>query len=92
MDIALAHNTKWLHWLTTEIRALGLYVTPSVGNFLLVHFNSDKSAPMADAFLQDHGLVVRRMEGYGLPAALRMSVGTEEANHKLVATLRAFLA
>jgi histidinol-phosphate aminotransferase len=91
MDEALAHNSKWLSWLTEEIRALGLEVTPSVGNFILVHFNDKKTAPMADAYLQEHGLVVRRMEAYGLPQALRMSVGTEEANRRLVNALKAFL-
>jgi histidinol-phosphate aminotransferase len=92
LDEALAHNSKWLGWLTDEIRALGLEVTPSVGNFILVHFNGKKTAPMADAFLQDHDIVVRRMDAYGLPQALRMSVGTEEANDALVKTLKAFLA
>jgi histidinol-phosphate aminotransferase len=92
MDEALAHNAKWLHWLTNEVRKLGLQVTPSVGNFILVHFDGNKTAPMADAFLQDNGIVVRRMDGYGLPNALRVSIGTEEANRKLVSTLKEFLA
>lgn len=92
MDKALAHNSTWLGWLTKEVRALGLAVTPSVGNFILVHFKGEKSAPMADAFLQDNGIVVRRMDGYGLPSALRMSVGTEEANRKLVRVLKDFVS
>jgi histidinol-phosphate aminotransferase len=91
MDRALAHNTKWLVWLTNEIRKLGLEVTPSVGNFVLVHFTSEKPASSADAFLLEQGLVVRRMDGYGLPNALRMSVGTEEANQTLVSALKAFM-
>jgi histidinol-phosphate aminotransferase len=92
MDQALAHNTKWLAWLSDEISKLGLKVVPSVGNFVLVHFTKDKTAAMADAWLQDHGLVVRRMEGYGMPNALRMSVGTEEANHALIKALKGFMA
>jgi histidinol-phosphate aminotransferase len=92
MDEALAHNTKWLAWLTSQIKALGFKVTPSVGNFVLVHFTAQKTAAMADAFLLERGLVVRRMDGYGLPNALRMSVGTEEANHALVAALKEFAA
>ncbi len=92
MDKAIAHNTKWLAWLTAEISKLGLEVTPSAGNFVLVHFTKTKTASMADAHLQDHGLVVRRMEGYGMPNALRMSVGTEEANHALVKALKGFMA
>ena len=92
MDEALAHNTKWLSWLKTEIEKLGLTVTPSVGNFLLVHFPADRTAASADGFLQERGLVVRRMEGYQIPTALRISVGTEEANHAVVAALKEFLA
>jgi histidinol-phosphate aminotransferase len=92
MDQALAHNTKWLAWLTTEISKLGLQVTPSAGNFVLVHFTVQKTAAQADAHLQDHGLVVRRMDGYGMPNALRMSVGTQDANHALVKALKDFMA
>jgi histidinol-phosphate aminotransferase len=92
MDQALTHNTKWLGWLTDEISKLGLKVTPSVGNFVLVHFTAQNTAAQADAHLQNHGLVVRRMDGYGMPNALRMSVGTEEANHALINALKAFMA
>ena len=34
----VAHNEKWLPWVTAEIEKLGLKVTPSVGNFVLIHF------------------------------------------------------
>ena len=39
---AVAHNERWLPWLTREIAALGLTVTPSVGNFILIHFPSTR--------------------------------------------------
>ena len=35
---AVAHNETWLAWLSQEISALGIKITPSVGNFLLLHF------------------------------------------------------
>ena len=35
---AKEHNAVWLAFLTDEISRLGLRVTPSAGNFLLVHF------------------------------------------------------
>jgi histidinol-phosphate aminotransferase len=92
MDRALDHNAKWLAWLTQEISALGLAVTPSVGNFLLVHFTGKKSAADADAFLLENGIVVRRMDAYGLPQALRISVGVEESNRHLIETLKAFVS
>jgi histidinol-phosphate aminotransferase len=93
VERAVAHNEQWLPWLSRELSALGLDVTPSVGNFVLVHFpaNERHNAHVADAFLQEHGFVVRRMDAYGLPNALRITIGTEEANHGLIACLKAFL-
>jgi histidinol-phosphate aminotransferase len=91
---ARAHNTRWLAWLTDELGKLGLTVTPSVGNFLLIHFPTTpgKTAKEADAFLTARGLILRGVAGYGLPDALRMTVGSEEANHLLVTSLAEFLA
>jgi histidinol-phosphate aminotransferase len=92
-EAAIRHNDQWLAWLTQELTALGLKVTPSVGNFLLVHFPNaaERNAPAADAFLTSRGIVLRRMEGYGLPGALRLTIGDEEANRAVVASLSEFL-
>ncbi len=88
-----AHNDRWLPWLTEEIGKLGLVVTPSVGNFVLIHFpqTQGRTAAEADAFLTKRGLVLRRVSAYKLPNALRLSVGTEEANRLVVAALAEFL-
>ena len=48
-------------------------------------------AAAADAFLTARGLILRRVSAYGLPHALRLSVGTEEANRLVVEALRDFL-
>ncbi|MET0531620.1 MAG: histidinol-phosphate transaminase [Microvirga sp.] len=90
---AVEHNEKWLAWLTREIEALGLKVTPSVGNFLMIHFPKDagKTSKDADAFLSSRGLILRRIDAYGLPHALRLTVGSEEANHLVVDALRDFM-
>jgi histidinol-phosphate aminotransferase len=87
------HNARWLPWITEEIGKLGLTVTPSVGNFVLIHFPEIKgrTAKDADAFLMKRGLILRQVGGYKLPNALRMSVGTEEANRLVVQALAEFL-
>lgn len=92
VERALAHNDQWLKRLTDEIAALGIGVTPSVGNFVLLNFPEHRAAPLADAFLLDRGLVLRRMEAYGLPNALRLTVGTGEANRAVVDALQSFMA
>ncbi len=93
LALSSEHNDKWLPWLTSEIEKLGLKVTPSVTNFLLIHFPeaSGKTAADADAFLSANGLILRRVTGYGFPNALRLTVGTEEANTAFIATLKKFL-
>jgi histidinol-phosphate aminotransferase len=90
---AVEHNEHWLAWLTREIEALGLKVTPSVGNFLMIHFPqaSGTTAKDADAFLTARGLILRRIDAYGLPDALRLTVGSEGANRLVVEALRDFL-
>jgi histidinol-phosphate aminotransferase len=90
---SVAHNARWLAWLTDEIGGLGLKVTPSVANFVLIHFPESKgrTAADADAFLTKRGLILRRVSGYGLPNALRLTVGTEEANHLVVQALKDFV-
>ena len=87
------HNTRWLAWLTDEIGKLGLQVTPSAANFILIHFLQDKGRAAADAnaFLMKRGLILRQVGAYKLPHALRMSVGTEEANRLVVKALAEFL-
>jgi histidinol-phosphate aminotransferase len=93
VERARAHNDKWLPWLAAEIRKLGLKVTPSVANFVLIHFPEIKgrTAEDADAFLTQHGLILRRVKAYKLPNALRMTVGSEEANRLVIAALAEFM-
>jgi histidinol-phosphate aminotransferase len=92
-EASAAHNERWLPWLTSEIEKLGLKVTPSVANFLLVHFPKDakRSAQAADAFLKSRAIIVRRVDAYGFPNALRMTVGSESDNRAVVSALSAFL-
>jgi histidinol-phosphate aminotransferase len=93
IETSRAHNERWLAWLSDEMRKLGLEVTPSAANFVLIHFPTTKgrSAADADAFLTQRGLILRRVESYHLPHALRLTVGTEEANKLVVAALADFM-
>lgn len=94
VDAALVHNDTWLPWTTAEIEKLGLKVTPSVGNFILIHFPqaAGRDAEAADLHLKSKGIILRRVAGYGLPNALRMTIGTESDNHAVVKALRAFIS
>ena len=94
VEKSATHNEKWLEILTREIGALGLKVTPSAANFMLIHFPAEpgKSAADADAWLSSNGVVLRSVASYGIPRGLRMTVGTEEANRLTIDLLRQFVS
>ena len=94
MEKAVAHNEHWIAWLTGNLEGLGLKVTPSVANFLLIHFPDDagRTAADADTALSARGILLRRVVGYGFPNALRMSAGTEDENRTVIAALEAFMS
>ena len=92
--LAVKHNNQWLPWITAEIRKTGLRVDDSMANFVLIHFaaEGEKTAAKADAFLNQHGVILRPVGNYGLPNCLRMTVGTEEQNRLAVSLLQQFMA
>ena len=89
IEAAVAHNLDWVPRLTRALEEIGLSVTPSVGNFILVHFprTPGRTADDADAALLAEGIVTRKVGAYKLPDALRITVGSEEANLLLVDVL-----
>jgi histidinol-phosphate aminotransferase len=84
---------RWRPWLVQQFGGLGLDVTPSAANFLLVRFPAEpgRTAAEAEAFLAANGYLVRGVGGYGLPGHLRISVGLEEHNRAIVDLLARFL-
>ncbi|HKS90132.1 MAG TPA: histidinol-phosphate transaminase [Stellaceae bacterium] len=91
---ARAHNERWLPWLSERLAALGLELTPSVGNFVLPRFPDEPrhNADAAFAFLQSRGILTRKMGAYGLPRHLRITIGTGEEMETVAAALAEFLA
>jgi histidinol-phosphate aminotransferase len=94
VETAREHNARWLPWLTEEIGKLGLEVTPSVANFVLVHFPDEpgRGARAAEAFLQSHGIIVRNVTNYGLPHCLRITIGLDHEMEAVVDALEEFMA
>jgi histidinol-phosphate aminotransferase len=94
VEMSRTHTEKWRNTLGEELQKLGLTVTPSVCNFVLIHFptTKGKTAAEADAFLTRRGLVLRALNNYHLPDALRLTIGTDEANALVIEGLAAFMA
>ena len=79
-------NAAELERVTAGLLALGLGVTPSQANFVLVDFGARVGKTVFDALLRQ-GVIVRPMAGYGLPHHLRITIGTAAENARLLATL-----
>lgn len=89
-EAAIVHNDRWLPWVSAELEKIGLKVTPSVGNFILIHFPATpgRDAKAADAHLKSKGIILRAVGAYQLPHCLRMTIGTEAENRAVVAALQ----
>lgn len=92
VEQAREHNAKELKKVTSAFADLGLYCYPSAGNFVLVQLTDEpgRDSTAADARLKNDGIIVRRMESYGLPSCLRITIGTKSQNEAVIKSLTGF--
>ena len=82
---ARAFNRAEREWLREELLERGYRCLPSQTNFLLCVLARDASK--LEQHLFERGVIVRPMSGYGLPRALRISVGSRAENRRLLRAL-----
>ena len=85
-----AENARMRHWLSEALAELGVPSDTSMANFVLARFASDAEAEACDAFLQEQGLIVRRVAGYKLPHCLRITIGDEAACRRVAHAVAQF--
>lgn len=83
-------NAKWRTWLADELAARGVPSDVSMANFVLARFASEAEAMACNDVLQSHGVIVRPVGSYQLPAALRITVGDESGCRRVAAAVGAF--
>jgi histidinol-phosphate aminotransferase len=74
--------------LTAAFDRLGVPFVPSAANFILVRVG--QGLAVYDALLR-RGVIVRPMDGYGLPEHLRVTIGLPEENRRFIEALEAVL-
>ncbi|MFD1343528.1 histidinol-phosphate transaminase [Litorisediminicola beolgyonensis] len=87
-----SENTRLRNWLAEALAEHGVPSDASTANFVLARFGSPEEAAACDAFLQSEGLIVRRVAGYNLPAALRITVGDEPSCRRVAHVIGRFKA
>ncbi len=88
---AVAHNAQWRQWTTDRLTGLGLAVTPSAANFILVDFSTAERAEACRLFMKGKGILVRQMGAYGLPHCLRISIGLGDEMELACAAIKEYL-
>ncbi|MGQ9817062.1 MAG: histidinol-phosphate transaminase [bacterium] len=85
----IAINNGGKQFLYDAYKKLGLFYIPTHGNFIFVDFQKD-SRIIFEA-LQKHGIITRTVKEYGFPNALRITIGTERQNRRLIRVLKKIL-
>ncbi len=79
------HNATERAWLAAELAHRGLHPVSSAANFVMVEL--PVRAEQVAGRLLARGVAVRPLEAFGLPEALRVTVGTREENRRFLAAL-----
>ncbi|MBT6328726.1 MAG: aminotransferase class I/II-fold pyridoxal phosphate-dependent enzyme, partial [Kordiimonadaceae bacterium] len=81
-----------IDYLTAELRAMGLNVTSSVCNFIMLHFPDGRDQMKnTNDYLKDNGIMVGPLGAYDLPASLRITVGTDAENQAFIRAMKDYL-
>ncbi len=87
-----SENTRLRAWLSEALAEHGVPSDTSMANFVLARFSDAEEADACDAYLQTQGIIVRKVGGYNLPHALRITVGDEPACRRVAHTIGQFKA
>src|SRR6056297_1698046 len=86
----LEENARGRARLVAALRGMGIGCDDAHANFVLARFGDAAAARAADAHLQECGIIVRGVAGYGLPEGLRITVGREAEVSRVIAALGRF--
>lgn len=84
--MSVERNAEGVAYLTPRLRELGFHVPPTTANFIYLE-TRDNAAELGRR-IQDQGCIVRSLIAWGIPNALRVTVGTSEQNKTLIEALK----
>lgn len=87
---SVSTNAAGLKQLYAGFEQMGLSYIPSAANFVAVDLGQI-AAPFYETLLRE-GVIVRPVANYEMPGHLRITVGTEEQNTRVLAALKKVLA
>lgn len=92
LDRTVANNQEGLGRLLPALRAMGLDPVDSHANFVMVPLgDAARTLALSEALLR-RGIIIRPLGAFGLPACVRISIGTPHEIDRLLEALPAALA
>ena len=85
-----SENARLRTTLARDLRALGIGCDEPHANFVLARFADQDEAEACETHLRGVGILVRKVTGYKLPEALRITVGDEASCRRVVDAIAAF--
>jgi histidinol-phosphate aminotransferase len=80
------NNAAGASWLMERFAELGIQAVPTSANF--IYFNIDEDGNEFSKRMQAEGVIVRSLVPWGIPNAIRVSIGTAEENEIFVRALK----
>ena len=85
----IKHVNKWNYKLYKEFKKLNINTNKSFTNFLLINFDKiKKNSNKIFNFLAKAGILVRKMNSYGIKNSLRVTIGKSKDNKKFILKLK----
>ncbi len=88
VDMCCKLNNQNRAQLTRELTNLGIKVTPSQSNFLFLTFSSVEERDRVFVILEDHGVLVRKMDPFGADHSFRLTIGKSGDNARIISILK----
>ncbi len=88
----IKHVNKWNKKMFNEFKRMKIETNKSYSNFLLVNFDRVKiNSSKVFKLLAQTGILVRKMDVYGIKNSLRITIGKSEENKKLISVMKKIL-
>ncbi len=75
---SVRENTSLVRHVRSELQKLGLWVSESEGNFVLIRLGTAERLAHFNQYLMTHGILARVLTGWGVADGLRLTMGRPE--------------
>jgi len=74
----LRNNSKWIALVQDQLTEKGIRYIPSYANFVCSIYESSQEASKFFEYMDSNGILLRKLDGFGMPEAVRISIGNNE--------------